>query len=493
MKPSNSLTKDIPLKIAGSNKFGRYPKISCEQTFNMILSDGWLVPYAGYKVVNRLITNGAGRAIYSSPRALKMIVVIDNKVYSINSNLSESVVGLIDTYTGDVFIDENNNTQIAICDKQSIYIYDWQTGDFAKSTLPNGDPLDFKPGYITYQNGRFVSVDLSTDVGANWRLSEVGNGLHFPNTSQFVGTLQTKGDTPVAALRVPGNGNLLFLFGKTVVEPWNDLGLQLFPYQKNTSTNIDYGCANSSTIAAKRNIVAWLGINEKSGAAILYTMGGEVNRLSNDGIDFLFAHLRNPSNSYGFFFEQDGHLIYQISFLDPEDNFTFIYDFTTKAFFTPTDENMGAHIAKRIAFFNNKYYFVSTIDGHLYEMGSNLTTYDYGDGNIKEIPRVRVCEHARLPDSSPFIGRAMTFTMEQGCDSLNIGDASYRPRVDASLSYDGGETFSSYVPSQMNVIGKRKNRVVWNGLGQSNDLVQQFRFWGKGRFLATDGVLSVYQ
>jgi len=57
--------QEVPLKIVGGNHFGRYPKISVEQTFNMIISDGALVEYAGYKNIKNLNPNQTGRSIYS--------------------------------------------------------------------------------------------------------------------------------------------------------------------------------------------------------------------------------------------------------------------------------------------------------------------------------------------------------------------------------------------------------------------------------------------
>ena len=151
--------------------------------------------------------------------------------------------------------------------------------------------------------------------------------------------------------------------GSTVTEPWQDVGATLFPYQRNSSVNIDYGCLNPATIAFNENFVIWLAANEKSGPFIAYSTGGDINKISTDGIDFKFTQLKNPANSYGFLFRQDGHQIYQITF--PDDNLTYIYDFNTKKFFTLCDENFNAHIAKRIAFLIDKYYFVSFVDGNL--------------------------------------------------------------------------------------------------------------------------------
>ncbi len=529
---------DLPLDIVGSTKFGRYHKISIEETYNMIISDGFLVPYAGHEIVTHIINDAEGRAIYTSNRYNHMIVVIANNVYSISQNLSAQLLGSIGTFEGDVYIDENNNNEIAICDRQDLYIFNYgatANGSFTKISI------DFIPGYISFQNGRFIAAATDT---ATWRLSEINDGTSWPNDSFHVGSFQTKPDFVVGAQRFPGQGNLLYIFGNTVIEPWQDVGAILFPYQRNSSVNIDYGCLNPATIAFNENIMVWLAANEKSGPFIAYSMGGDIKKISTDGIDFKFTQLKNPKNSYGFLFRQDGHLLYQLTF--PEDNLTYVYDFNTKAFFTLCDEYMNAHIAKRIAFFNDKYYFVSFIDGNVYEISTSFTTY-----NGVEIPRIRVCKNIRLPDASRFAVNNLTFTLEQGTvkdtflgDDLLTEDGEIlmtedgeplevsvttRVLVDVPLmaedgtnlltesgetilatvvsdvplpvpqavhlnvSKNGGESFGSIWSKELNPLGKFKNRLIYWNLGAANDFIPQFRFWGLGRFVVTDGIVSIYQ
>ena len=65
------------------------------------------------------------------------------------------------------------------------------------------------------------------------------------------------------------------------------------------------------------------------------------------------------------------------------------------------------------------------------------------------------------------------------------------PRVDMAISTDGGASFGNYVPYILNPIGYRKNKLIWWHGGIVNDLVHQFRFWGLGRFVITDGVVNV--
>jgi len=479
------VVKRLPVIIGGSSKFGRYPKISEEKTFNMYISEKWLIPTPGHIKVAVIDPEAEGRGLFTSARGGFMLVVIGNGVYKISAEIQKIgrdipitdppiqlgvKIGSLDTYTGDVFIDENDAEQIGICDKKDIYIYDYQNTTFTKATL------DFLPGYIAFQDGYFIAPDSERP---QWRLSAINNGLSWPASASSVGELQTKPDNAKACVRVPGKGNQLFIMGSTVTESWNDIGYKLFPYYRTNSFNIDYGCINQATIATSDRFVIWLASNEKSSPVIMYSDGGPPVQVSTDGINFALANLSKPSDAYGFLFKSDGHLFYQLTF--NTDNLTFLYDFNTNFFFFLSDAKMENHIAKKVTFFAEDYYFISLIDGNLYRLDSDITTHD---GAL--VPRVRVTNTIRLPGAETFIGREMSFTIAQG-------DAAGINRVDTSISYDGGETFSNIFGTELNPLGKRRNRFRLHQLGLMNSCTFQFRFWGESRFTCTDGYLEAYR
>ena len=504
MKKNSSTTQLIDLDIAGSSTFGRNPKIMASRSFNMILSDGWYVGYAGNKKIINTNSSGEGRGIFTSIRGEFLLTVIGNIVYRVqivgstlqNQKLySLAPVGKIDSFSGDVFIDENNTNQIAICDQHKLYIYNYIDEYFVQATLPVG----FNPGYVTYQNGRFICPDTKS---SQWILSQVGDGLNwFWNNSggPVLGSIQTKPDLAQVTVRVPGRGNLLFVMGKTVTELWTDIGGALFPYQRSYSVNIDYGCINPATIASLDHLVAWVGINEKAGPVLMYSSGSDIQQISTDGINYRLTQLQYPSQCSAFFVKLGGHSIYQVTFYNPADNYSFIYDFTTQKFFDVTDENMDFHIARHVAFFQGDYYFISFKDNDIYKMAMELTNYDYGvfengSPNIREIPRIRICSNIRYPNQGRFTLNNITFTLEQGDDYSNSGnDPNYLPRIGLSLSKNGGINFSNYVTKDIYKAGVRPNKLNWWGLGQANDFVPQFRFWGKGPWKATNGIASLIQ
>jgi len=74
-----------------------------------------------------------------------------------------------------------------------------------------------------------------------------------------------------------------------------------------------------------------------------------------------------------------------------------------------------------------------------------------------------------------------------------LGSLLSTPRVDLSISTDGGATFGNEWAYNLNTLAYRKNRLMWWQLGIANDFVCQFKFWGFGRFVATDGVVNIRQ
>lgn len=523
-----STTKSMPLNVAGSSTFGVYPKISLEKTYNMYLSDGWLVDYGGYEAILRSLGPN-GRAVFTSNNLDRMIIVVGQNVYQTNIIFNPNdphdpyhivavLIGTLMTNKSNVYIAENNAGQIAISDGSNIYIYN------PSALIPfqtfTSAALGFIPGFITFHDTFFIvasSQDTFFNPPANntWRLSEQNDGTVWPNDDAHIGLIQTKPDQTQAVIRFPSGGNLIYVLGQNVTEPWFNLGNPIFPYQRNTGSNIDYGCINPASVAGIDNMVVWLAQNEQSGPVILVSDGGVARKLSTDGIDHVLGNLNNPANCSAFMFRKDGHLFYHINFYDPQDNLSLFHDFNTDKFFHASDENGNYFIASDVAFYRNQYYFITPNNGNLYAFSTSYTTYDG-----EEIPRIRVCNEIRAQTQDYFTVTDVGFTMEQGTtdpqfvmgDHFNLvtqdgdflvtqdGDflvtqqqdlKAVYPRVDLCISVDGGESFGSYVEYHMNPIGKRRNMIRFWQLGLANDFTCQFRFWGFGRFVAYNGIVNI--
>lgn len=518
------------LNIVGSSVFGRYPKIDSEKTINMFESDSFLVPYAGYNIaLDPSNFDGAieGRGIYTSAKLNAMFAVFDERVYKITLTFNQStnmiqnpeitLLGTIPSSTGIVYITENNKPQVVFCDGHTIVYYDPSLGAGLLTALDqNGLSINFVPtGYICYHDTYILasaSYNSSYDPPANntWRLGtydtrvSTAGTLIFPTTAPYTGLLQTKPDNTQAVVRVPGQGNMIFVMGKVVTEAWFDTGAQLFPYQRNNQMNIDYGCISPASVAFNDEIVAWLAQNEKSGPVIMYSKGGPPQRITTDGIDYLFSKLQNPQDSQGFIYRQDGHNFYHINFYS--DNLSLFYDFNTNKFYNATDQNGNYFIADDVTFYGNQYYFVTHTTGSLYVFDSDIYTYtDTAGGSLTTqttytIPRSRICKNIRLPTQEYFVVNDIGFTIETGTTSPYYGEQPVPPTtpptptypvVYLSCSYDGGQSFGTHWKYQLNPTGVCRNKLMWWQCGAANDFVAQFNFVSTGRVVVTNGEANI--
>lgn len=514
----------IPVNVVGGSTFGRYPKISSEKTYNMFISDEWLVNYSGYQKVAELLPAGKGRGLFHSVRGNFLLSVQSSSIYKYQSNLAPQFIGNIDTVSGEVSIDENLTNQICIVDSESAWIYNYDNLTLTKQTLMFlGNPII--PNYVCYHNSFFLiaSSELSSN-SQNWYAFERDTDTTITLNTQFA--IQTKPDTAIAVKRLPGRGNNVLVLGSTVGEIWTQVG-GAENYRRVQSFNIDNGVISVSTIAANEQFVCWLAQSENNAPSIIYTDGASVNRISTDGIDALLQTIQFPSQSTAFFMRQDGHLFYQITFFNPADNLSLFYDFNTQLFFHTSDEDLNFHPAQQAVYFNGNTYFISLNDASLYQMGTEFVTYNYDlnpNAIGKEIPRIRICKSIRRQDSSIFRVGMFTFWIEQGVNQFDIpnqmvcygdlitevgndiiseqGDQLIiesggcfidynRPRVDMSFSKNGNQSFSNIVGRYINENGHYRNQIRWHRMGQANEFTIQLRFWGLQRFVVQNGVAEV--
>lgn len=497
----------------------------------------WLANFPGYRHILALIADGVeGRGVFRSVRGGFLLAVAGAEVFRIN--LIDEVptqLGLLDSSSGEVFFDENLSSQICIVSNGANKIYNYLIADntIADAVYVNV-PADthFTPNFVTYQNTYFIFGNaLTTVFGSQWVIFESGSGsglLADAYKLNWVQTLaiQTKPDFAKGVLRIPGKGNNVLVFGSTVAEIWSNVGGQAV-YQRNSSVNIDYGVVSVSTIASSEEIVAWLGINEKSSASLMVMQGGSAERISTDGLDSLLADVKFPTDSTAFLFRQDGHIFYVLSFTNPADNFSIMYDFTTKRIYDLTDWDFSVFPARQIVFYNNKTYFISFKDGGIYWLDSDLTEYDVygvmGNNQNYDIPRVRLTNTHRIPNRpEKYKVKLFTFTIETGttpdaylepvCFGYIITEVNSqiiytednlpllleggycttnRPRVDLTISKNGGNTFSNAVAYELKPTADYQNQPRYNNLGYAQQITYQLRFWGTGRMVVKNGTMEL--
>ncbi len=452
------------INLVGSTKFGRYPFISTEETFNFIISDECLVPSRGHNKLLQLNPNATeSRAIFRSTTYDHVIVVVNHKVYAVSENFQYSIVGILETSSGFVSIAENLSQQIAIADGAKIYVYNWFTQDF--STVDPG----FLPIYLNSIDNYMIAAARDD---TRWYLSDLGNALVWPNDANTVGRVQNEADHVQAIGKV---GSQIYTIGEVHTQLWTDVGSSPFPFLSSKSVTIPYGTQAVGSIAMGFERIVWLASNATSAPTLIVSFGGKEKEILGDGLEFQLDNLTNINDAVGFLYEEYGHIIYQITFRS--DNLTIAYDFMTKQIFTFTDENLNFHIAKQSVFFNNKNIFISLIDGFIYEASAEITTYS---GKI--IPRIRKPNNFRLSSYKSFMVHNIQVVMAQGQNKVG-------GRLLLSISRDGGHSYGTVVGKDLKSLGNRINRMAFYALGSANDIVYQFRWETPGSVIAKHAVM----
>lgn len=530
MATKTTRANQVEVRVCGSSTYGRYAKQSVERTLNQFISDDFLINFAGYRKVLQLFAQGQGRGIFRSIRGDFLLVVINATVYTLNSALAPTFIGILNSNNGEVYIDENLSDQICIVDGVNAYIYNHSIPpNLTVQALGGG----LVPNYVTYHNTFFLFGNGALAAqGSAWYAYSYASVTTITQTTQLA--LQTKPDYAIAIKRIPGQSANVLVFGTAVCEVHQQIG-GLLNYKRNNTISVDYGCLNVSTIDSADQYIIWLAVNEFNAPVIMMYSGQGAQQISSDGISYELGQIQYPQDSTAAFIRVDGHLMYQLTFYNPADNITYLYDVTEQKFFNLTDQDMNYHPARKYAYFNQQTYFVSLNNASVYNISTNITEINENlPGNndpalIHDMQFIRITNTIRQDDNGRFIAQRFSFTLEQGCDpafqalqagELNIIDeliqndevmnildengyplimennppafpVAYQPRVDLTISLDSGITWSNTVSYPLQPLGYRKNIINWDQLGAANEMTFKLRFWGLSRWVANKGVLEV--
>jgi len=473
MPSQTPMGADMPISMVGVNSFGRYSKVASAATINMMVTTASgrraLVPQAGYQTAISFPT-GRPRGAFASTRIDESVEVIGSQVYLTNNNLGYRLIGQLATSTGPVFISENQGSQIAMVDGSAVYSYNYANSTFTRTVLG-----DFLPSYIDWLDTYTILTDSTR---GEWQISDSNDSTSY--NPLFRAPMQTEADNLQAVVRL---NRVLYAIGKKCTELWTDnpngsgasaLGQPVsFPFTRNNSTSIDWGCISTQTIQSGFKLLVWLASNGRSGPTVIAIVNGDAINLADEGLQYFLSQLTAPQDSTAILFMMNGRVLYLLTFYT--DNVSIVYDFVEKGWYFATDENSNYHIASRVIFQNNKLYILNSDPNspQLLEFGTNFTTYN---GNT--IPRTRIIEPIKNGDKE--------FIVDHCGIPMEYGDGHSEHRIDLSISNDGGISYSNIDSYTLLPTAYRRGRAEFYALGLSNDFRAQFNFWTKDRFVLLD-------
>jgi hypothetical protein len=359
-------------------------------------------------------------------------------VYRVASNGASTLIGTMNSATGQVFAADNSNGQLVI-----VTVSNGEGYVATSSTLTQITDVDFLgASSVTMVDGYHVFVKPSAE---QWFISDLLDPLAYDGFD--VATAESQPDGLIACFNLY---NLLWLFGERTIEIWQDTGNADFPFERVSGQTIARGCAARGSIAQFDNTLAWLGDD-----LIVYrNQGYQPVRISTHALENSIRQYQQDfgvSDATSFSFAVNGHTFYVLTF--PAANETWAYDASTGVWV-----NFQSGVSGRWNVDTHATCYglslVGSDDGKIYQLDVDANDDD-GDVLIRQAT------------GAPFQANTLRAKMGAIILDMEVGvgpEANTEPQIVLDWS-DDGFTFSNQQWRGFGKVGEYRKRVEWRRLG----------------------------
>ena len=430
----------------------------------------------------------------------RAFAVFGDRLEVIRSDGVSSVVGLLETSSGFVSMDDNG-TQLMIVDGRNGYIYPdverlatievpflplslklltpWMTAatrieapllvltlnlslpelvvsPALGSMLKIADP-DFPafPSHVTYIDGFFVVNDDGTD---RWYVSTLRSGSHW-NALDFA---SAESDPDKLKTVVADHGEL-WLFGERSTEVWQNTGQQDFTFERLEGAKIQWGVHAPWSVSRYADTLVCLARDDHGAIQVISFVNYQARRISNGAIEEAIAGYELSTDAIAFVTVDRGREFYNLSF--PSGGQSFAYDVREDEWHEVRTGIAGRFVAQHHMYFLNKHLITDYTTGNLLEMVPGIYD-DVGDEIYLKARGYHIHESERL------IGHASVQVVFEAGVGLATGQGD-DPQAMLRWSNDGGEEWSNEHWRSIGKIGKRQARAIWRSLGRTRDRVYE--------------------
>lgn len=458
--------------VGGSSQQASLP-FNAERTVNMyaVLDQQGKEPASLYSRPGNstfaTVGSGPGRGGFAAANG-RAFCVSGSELYELSSLGVGTLRGSLLTSSGDLTMAENG-TQLAICDEQDLYIFDYTTNVFQRvvsANLPSAASVVFLDGYF------IVNRSFTSGI---FQISAPYDGLTW-GALDFA----TAESSPDSLLRVAVIFGQLWLFGDTSIEPWSNTGAASFPFQRvNSSARLSVGSAAHSTVIDLDNTAYWVG-KDINGSGIVYKADGfSPQRISTEAIELRLQAAPSISTLKGMTYQEAGHTFYIITGGGMET--ALVYDVSTRlwsewAYFNSFGQ-YELPLTSALFYAFGKTLALDKSSGKVYHQSA---AYYSDDG--QEIARDRIFTHI-FDNGNPFLVKNLTLNFETGVGNTAVID----PKCMLYLSNDGGRTFYTYYEAFMGKLGEFLSRVVFWRLGRHRQCTFRVRVTDSVKVVITGG------
>lgn len=398
-------------------------------------------------------------------------------IYRFDKDLIPTYIASIDTASGYLSIEANNNHQIGFVDGQSGYTYNTTTNVFSQITAPGFPPrplnLGFLDGYGIIPSGESVEFQVSAfnDL-TKWSALDEAPIQSYQGLNVGVGIVNRR----------------VFFFKNQSTDVWYNAGSADFPLRPDRNLLFNYGALCTSSIKSGFGYLFWLSNDADGVGSVMVTEGNAPRRISNDAVDDLISSFTAPEDMDAYIYKENGRIFYQMSWTT--DDVTIFYDLKMNAWYRkamlkrvpiPGQPYSGKvrHLSNCHAYFNGQHIVGSYKDSKVFSMSR-----DYPTNAGEPMERKFITGHVFDPENNNMLQiNKIQLNMQQGLGESGIGTGIYEdsnddplinPQVYLALSRDGGESYGNGIPAPIGKIGQTKMRTIWRKKGQARDLVGDF-------------------
>ena len=95
------------------------------------------------------------------------------------------------------------------------------------------------------------------------------------------------------------------------------------------------------------------------------------------------------------------------------------------------------------------------------------------------------------PDAVIYTQYGEPIGLEGSDEAAGVNVIPYQPRVDLSISRDGGITWGNYVTRNLHQLGYRQNILNWDRIGSCNSVTFKLRFLSTSRAICYNGFVEL--
>jgi hypothetical protein len=367
----------------------------------------------------------------------------------------------------------NTVHQMAVCaaDEAKLYIFDLNANTLTNiptDSFLGAIKVDYDDGYFVTLLPSSVKFQISSPLdGTTWNGLDFGMAIGSSDFVYALGVIHRE----------------LWLFGSQRIQVFYDAGSASFPFSAIQGVYVEQGIASPETLVKMDNTWFWLGRNERGSGTVYRAAGYNAQRISTHSVEYFIDQYGKSTPRKGFppnydaiafSIERGGHLEYVLTFPSanpvnivyqnkPQTFYlgaTWVYDVTTglwheRSYLNPTTGMRERWRPNCHAYAYGKHLVGDWKSNTIFELSDDLYD-DAGD----VIERVRVAPHVN--DEMKMISHNR-FKLNMTVGAGNVLDPD--PRIELSLSRDGGKTYGSPRGKSLGKQGNYKQMVFWDGNG----------------------------